>query len=123
MDKIIVKGLKVFAFHGVNPEEQENGQLFILDIEAHANLNKACQTDNLEDTVSYAKILKTAQRVMTAQKDFLLERVAQRVAQALLEEYDRLEIVDITIKKPNAPINADFEYTAVNIIRGRDSLE
>ncbi len=123
MDKIIVKGLRVFAFHGVNPEEQENGQLFILDIEAHANLNKACQTDNLEDTVSYAKILKTAQRVMTAQKDFLLERVAQRVAQALLEEYDRLEIVDITIKKPNAPINADFEYTAVNIIRGRDSLE
>ena len=123
MDKIIVKGLKVFAFHGVNPEEQENGQLFILDMEAHANLNKACQTDNLEDTVSYAKILKTAQRVMTAQKDFLLERVAQRVAQALLEEYDRLEIVDITIKKPNAPINADFEYTAVNIIRGRDSLE
>lgn len=123
MDKIIVKGLKVFAFHGVNPEEQENGQLFILDIEAHANLHRACQTDDLEDTVSYAKILKTAQRVMTAQKDFLLERVAQRVAQALLEEYDRLEIVDITIKKPNAPINADFEYTAVNIIRGRDCLE
>lgn len=123
MDKIIVKGLKVFAFHGVNSEEQENGQLFILDIEAHANLNKACKTDNLEDTISYAKILKTAQRVMTAQKDFLLERVAQRVAQALLEEYDSLEIVDITIKKPNAPINADFEYTAVNIIRGRDSLE
>jgi len=123
MDKIIVKGLKVYAFHGVNPEEQENGQLFILDIEAHANLHTACDTDNIDDTVSYAKILKTAQRVMTSQKDFLLERAAQRVAMALLEEYDRIDLVEVTIKKPNAPINADFDYTAISIIRGRESLE
>ncbi len=123
MDKIIIKGLKIFAFHGVNPEEQKNGQLFVLDIEAHANLHKACETDNIEDTVSYAKIIKTVQYVVTSQKDFLLEHVAQRVATALLEEYNRLDMVEVTIKKPNAPINADFEYTAVNIIRGRDSLE
>lgn len=123
MDKIIVKGLKVYAFHGVNPEEQEKGQLFILDIEAHANLYLACDSDNIEDTISYAKILKTAQKVMTSQKDCLLERAAQRVALALLEEYERLDIVEVTIKKPNAPINADFDYTAISIIRGRECLE
>lgn len=123
MDKIIVKGLKIFAFHGVNPEEQRDGQLFILDIIANADLKKPCQSDDINDTVSYAKILKTAQRVMISQKDFLLERVAERIAQALLKKFEMLESVDITIKKPNAPIKADFEYTAINIVRGRESLE
>ena len=32
MDEIYIKGLKIFAYHGVNPEETENGQEFELDI-------------------------------------------------------------------------------------------
>ena len=52
MDKIIVKGLKVFAYHGVNPEEKANGQNFILDITATIDLTKPCVTDKLSDTVS-----------------------------------------------------------------------
>ena len=60
MDKILIKGLKLFAYHGVNPEEKENGQDFIFDIELYVNMNKACHSDNVEDTVSYAKVVKTA---------------------------------------------------------------
>ena len=41
MDKILIKGLKLFAYHGVNPEEKENGQDFIFDIELYVNMNKA----------------------------------------------------------------------------------
>ncbi|MEG0979954.1 MAG: dihydroneopterin aldolase [Oscillospiraceae bacterium] len=122
MDKIIVKELKVFAFHGVNPEEQRDGQLFIVDIVAHADLSKSCESDDVNDTVSYAKILKTAQRVMIEQKDCLLERVAQRIATALLQKFSLIETVEVTVKKPNAPIKADFAYTAVSIIRGRESF-
>ena len=59
MDKIIVNGLKLYAYHGVNPEEKEDGQLFILDITAFLSLYVPCQTDMVENTVSYAKIIKT----------------------------------------------------------------
>ena len=31
MDKILVRGLKIFAYHGVNEEEKIDGQNFILD--------------------------------------------------------------------------------------------
>ena len=41
MDKIIIDSLRLFAYHGVNPEEQEDGQFFILDIEADIPLSKA----------------------------------------------------------------------------------
>ena len=63
MDKIIIKGLKLFAYHGVNPEEKEQGQDFIFDIVLHVNMNKACSSDHVEDTVSYAKVVKTVRRV------------------------------------------------------------
>ena len=57
MEKIIIKGLKLFAYHGVNPEEKENGQNFILDITAELDADAAKKSDNIDDTVSYAKII------------------------------------------------------------------
>ena len=68
MDKIIVNGLKLYAYHGVNPEEKEDGQLFILDITAFLSLYVPCQTDMVENTVSYAKIIKTARRAFLSGK-------------------------------------------------------
>ncbi len=120
MDKIIIKGLKVFAFHGVNPSEQEDGQVFILDIEARADLSRACRSDDIGDTVSYATIMKRASAVMLEEKNALIERAAQRVADTLLAEFPALESVRITLKKPDAPIMADFEYAAVEITRERN---
>lgn len=124
MDKIVISGLQIFAYHGVNPEEKENGQTFVLDIEARADLSQAGQTDCLEDTVSYAKMIKTVRRVFAEEKDDLIERAAQRTAQALLSEYGRLSSVKILLKKPNAPINAQFDYVGVEIERCRqEALE
>lgn len=119
MDKIIIKGLELFAYHGVNPEEKENGQRFILDITLTADISAAGKTDRLEDTVSYAKVIKTARAVFTAEKNDLLERAAQRTADAILLEYDKIQGVKILLKKPDAPISADFKYVAVEIERNR----
>ena len=115
MDKIIVKGLKIFAYHGVNPEEKAQGQEFILDITAKADLSLPRESDNVDDTVSYAKIIKEATRVFTLQKDDLIERAAQRVATALLEKFDKIQEITVTLKKPQAPIKASFDYVAVEI--------
>ncbi len=119
MDKIIIKGLKVFAYHGVNPEEKVDGQYFILDITAYTSLKNAGQTDNLNDTVSYAKILKTAVNVMNEDKYDLIEKAANRVAEKILLDFNTLDQVDICLKKPQAPIKADFDYVAVEISRDR----
>ena len=79
MDKIKVQGLKLYAYHGVNPEEKVDGQEFILDIKAYLSLDLPCVSDNVDDTVSYAKIIKTARRVFLAEKYDLLEKAAQTV--------------------------------------------
>lgn len=68
MDKIIINSLRLFAYHGVNPEEQEDGQFFILDIEADIPLSKAGESDDLNDTVSYAQMIKCARRVFSRRR-------------------------------------------------------
>lgn len=119
MDKISIKGLKLFAYHGVNPEEKENGQNFVIDLDYYVNINKACQMDSLDDTVNYAKVVKTIRRVFTAEKYDLIERAAQVIADSVLDEFEDIFKVEVTLKKPEAPISADFDYVAVSITRER----
>lgn len=122
MDKIIIKDLKLFAYHGVNPEEKRDGQTFYLDITAEVDLKKAGYSDELEDTVSYAKIIKTAREVFTAEKYNLIEKAAETVAAAVLKVYRPVKSVTVLAKKPEAPISAEFGYVAVEITRRREAL-
>ncbi len=119
MDKILIRNLKIFAYHGVNPEEKVDGQNFVFDIDAGVDISVPCVSDNVEDTVSYAKIIKETVRIFTSQKDDLLERAAQRVADGLFEKFDKIQSLRILLKKPEAPIKADFEYVGVEIFRER----
>lgn len=113
MDKIFIEGLKLFAYHGVNPEEQEDGQYFLLDIEVHTDFEKAALKDDLNETVSYAQMIKCIRRVFCAQKDALIERASRRVADALLEEFPKLQSVKVRCRKPDAPMKAEFNFVAV----------
>ncbi|MCR5150042.1 MAG: dihydroneopterin aldolase [Clostridiales bacterium] len=122
MDKIIIKSLKLFAYHGVNPEEKENGQNFILDIECFLNLDIPCVSDNLYDTVSYAQIIKTVRKTFLETKYDLIEKAAQMVADCILENFNQIDEVKVILKKPEAPIKADFEYVAVAISRKRNKV-
>lgn len=119
MDKIIIKDLKLYAYHGVNPEEKVEGQNFIIDIICKIDLKKPCQTDDVNDTVSYAQVIKLVKKVFTAEKYDLLEKVAQVVADAILDSFEQIKKVEITLKKPEAPIKAEFGYVAVEIERER----
>ena len=120
MDKIIIQGLRIYAYHGVNPEEKENGQPFELDLTCELDLSVPCVTDRVEDTVSYAKIIKTVMAAFTAEKYDLLEKAAQTVCDAVLRQYKKIRAVELTLKKPEAPIKAEFGYVAVQIRRERE---
>lgn len=119
MDKIIIKDLKLYAYHGVKPEEKIEGQNFVFDIECSVDLSKPCESDNVDDTVSYAQIIKLVKKVFVQEKYDLLEKASQVVADAILENFLKVEKVKIKLMKPEAPIKADFSYVAVEIKRER----
>ena len=119
MDKIIISDLKLFGYHGVNPEEKRDGQNFYLDVTAFLDLSRACRSDDLEDTVSYAKIIKTAAAHFNDEAFDLIERAAQHLADVIFAEFPAIAALEITLKKPEAPIRAAFGCVAVEIRRER----
>ena len=90
-----------------------------MDITLYSDLKRPGRTDNLEDTVNYSKAAKCVARVMEEGPYDLIERVAARVAQQLLEDFSLVEQVTVLLKKPQAPVKADFDYMAVEITRTR----
>jgi dihydroneopterin aldolase len=56
---------------------------------------------------------------MQAGKNDLLEFTAQQVIDAVFAEYPPVRQIEIRLKKPDAPIRADFDYVAVELTRGR----
>ena len=122
MDKIIIKGLKLFAYHGVNPEEKAEGQNFVLDITAELDTKKAQYSDNVDDTVSYAKIIKTVRAVFTEKSYDLIEAAANRVGAAVMQTYPQLNSVTVLLMKPEAPIKAEFDYVAVEQTVTREEI-
>lgn len=123
MNRMFIKGLEVFAYHGVNPEEKRDGQRFVLDITLYADLSYAEKSDRLEDTVNYASVRKTVSRLMTENRFDLIERAAACVAEGVLKEHPKVEKIEVILKKPDAPMSAKFDYVAVEVVRQRGDLE
>lgn len=116
---IVIKGLRMYAFHGVHAEEKEQGQDFVLDISCLVSDESACTDDNVGSTVSYSSVTKKALEAFTASKRDLIEKTADDVARAVLDSFPLVTEIDVTVKKPHAPVHADFDYMAVEIHRAR----
>lgn len=120
MDKIIIKDLKIYAYHGVHEEEKLTGQNFVLDITVWVDLSSPCETDKVEDTVSYSEIIRKVTESFTASKYDLIEKAAQVTADTIFREFPVVTECEILLKKPEAPIKADFSYVGVEIRRKRN---
>lgn len=118
MDKIKITGLKVFAHHGVFPEETANGQDFYVNATLYLDCKKAGMTDDLEQSVNYGEVCHFITKYLTEHTYLLIESVAEQTAKALLLEYPLLQSVEFEICKPHAPIGLPFENVSVSIERG-----
>lgn len=119
-DRIFVTGLLIHAHHGVMEHESKVGQRFVLDLELWIDLENAARSDKLVDTVSYAAIVESAARAFTAQSHRLVEAAAGAVADALLAASAHVSAVQVTVRKPHAPIAAVFADVGVTLLRHRD---
>jgi 7,8-dihydroneopterin aldolase/epimerase/oxygenase len=118
-DRIILKGLQVFARHGVLPEENKLGQRFALDVTAFLDLRPAGSGDDYRRTVCYDALTKLVIETVTAKRFYLIEAAAESVAQALLAAFPTIERVVVEVRKPGAAIDAVFDHVAAAVDRSR----
>ncbi len=117
MDKIYIKDLEVYAFHGVNQQEKDMGQKFLISLELFFDLREAGESDDLTKTVSYAEICSVICEEFKKNKYDLIEKAAEETASFILLKYPRIEGIKVLIKKPWAPIGKALDYVAVEVER------
>ena len=117
MDRIQLEGMVFRGRHGVRPAEREEPQEFKVDIKVEADLLASGRNDRVEETVDYRPVYAIAKSVIEGESAKLIETLAQRIAERVLE-LDRVVGVSVRVeKRPQSmrPIDA----AAVTIERKR----
>ncbi len=122
MDEIRIVGLKVYAYHGVYARENEQGQDFIINAVLRCSTQRAGINDDLEASISYEEVCEILQREMKVKVWKLIEAVAEHLSVVLFAKYPILQELSLEIRKPDAPIDADFQSVSVCIHRKRHTV-
>lgn len=119
MNQIIVKNLKIFAYHGVHDFEKKDGQDFFVDAVLNLPEMPGFETDEINQVISYSEVVRVIKKVMTEKSYNLIEKAAVEIISEIFLSFSEVESVDITVKKPHAPIKEEFEYVAVRFKKVR----
>lgn len=116
LDRILINDLSLRAIVGVNPDERVNPQDVTINVALCTDTRTPGASDDIEDAVNYGTVAKRIVALVEASSFMLLERLAEEIAQACLEDA-RVEGVSVRIDKPRALRYA--RSAAVEIHRSR----
>lgn len=115
MVKIELSGLEIFAYHGVYEEERRDGNNFIVNLVVEGDFEKAVESDKLEDTLNYELLYEIIANEMHKPSN-LLEHVAGRIRNSILEEFSQVKSIEISIEKLAPPIKGQCQSTKVTLV-------
>jgi len=118
MGTIKVKNIRVYAYHGCLIEEGKIGSDYRVDLTVKADLSKSAITDELSDTVDYVHLNKIVKDEM-AIRSKLLEEVAKRILDRILEEISMVKKVDVSVSKLNPPIGGNVAMVTIEMSKRR----
>lgn len=117
MDKILLNNLQFYGFHGLLPEEKKIGQRFNVDVELFLDLQKAGETDDMNDSIHYGHVYELVEEIVEGKSINLIESVAETIASQLLATFTLLSACTVRVTKPDPPIPGNYQSVAVEIFR------
>jgi dihydroneopterin aldolase len=104
-----------YAHHGVMEEEHKIGGRYEVDVAMDLDVTEAAETDDLSKTVDYEHVYRLAKEVVMGNSSYLIERLAHRIGAAVLEASPRVQRVEVTVRKPNPPVNGPVERAEASV--------
>ena len=117
-DEIRIRGLRVFAHHGVFEEETRLGQMFVVNATLYTSTRQGGLADALEQTISYADVCVFLTEYLQKNTWKLLEAAVEHACRALLLKFPLIHEVELELEKPSAPIPLPFDSVSVCVRRG-----
>lgn len=108
-----------YGYHGNHSEERHLGGKFHVDAELETDFTEAALHDKLDETVNYESIYRLIQDTLTEEKFHLIETIAKRIADTILETVPMVHAVTIRVRKPGAPIRGVVDYVEVEVHESR----
>ncbi len=115
-DRLELRGLRALGVHGALPEEQTRAQPFEVDLDVAIDMAAAGHSDDLADTLDYGALVELVAKVVTGERFQLLERLAERIAEVVLED-PRATSVTVAVRKLRPPVPVDLSTAGVRITR------
>jgi dihydroneopterin aldolase len=116
-DKISIKGIKGYGYHGVFDFEKRDGQDFFVDLEIDIDLSAASNSDLLSDSVDYSLLTAIAKEAVEKLQFDLIERLGGFIGDTIKENFPAVEKIAVTVHKPSAPVQESVTDIAVTIVR------
>jgi 7,8-dihydroneopterin aldolase/epimerase/oxygenase len=117
-DRLAVLGIEATGHHGVFDFEKREGQTFRVDVVLGLDTRAAAESDLLQDTVDYGNLVATVKQAIETDPVDLIEKLAARIAEICLAD-ERVQWTEVTLHKPDAPIESTFSDVALTIRRSR----
>ena len=105
-------GLRIFAYHGVLPQENHVGAMYTINLRLATDFLEASQTDELSHTINYAEVFQAVRSEMQ-QPSKLLEHVVYRISKKLFSTFPAISAIEISLYKENPPMGAECQHIGV----------
>lgn len=114
MGKVILKDIRIYAFHGCMEEEELIGSDYIVNLEVETDMHQPAYSDLLVDAVDYVQLNAIVKEEMLI-RSRLLEHIAQRIIDRILKQFPMVKNVEVKVAKQNPPIGGDVKEVCVCI--------
>ena len=114
MGKVILKDIRIYAFHGCMEEEELIGSDYIVNLEVETDMHQPAYSDLLEDAVDYVQLNAIVKEEMLI-RSRLLEHIAQRIIDKIFKQFPMVKNVEVKVAKQNPPIGGEVREVCVCI--------
>jgi len=101
MDQLFIKNLRCRGILGVNPDEREKKQDFLVSVALFLDTTQAAANDDIADCVDYSRLAKKVQAHAESASRFTVEALASDIARVCLAETGVCR-VRVRVEKPGA---------------------
>ena len=109
-----ITGMQFHAFHGCEPDEQKYGRNYTVDVHFHADVSKACYSDDLHDTIDYVDIYNITKIEMQTPSN-LIEHICQRILDKVVAQFPQMTHCHVKLTKHNPPIAGDVSQVSIEL--------
>lgn len=111
---IVIQDLRIYARHGVMPQEQLTGDYFTINLRLSIDFSAAMKSDSLEDTLDYSAAVETVRKEMDIPSK-LLEHAGRRICQALFDKFANVKSIDLELIKENPPMGVECKGAGIRL--------